>query len=213
MVKLSQYNIGGVIDVELDTDKKSGKAKTIWLILVILLLIISNTVWGLLWYNQNTTKTGLETKNSKLNSDNSKLSDSVKSLKAANEKAKVDSSTQWRDIPEFGVKYKLDSDTKNLSYSYAGGKDGGTISWSSIALSNKSTDTKGCNSFDGAVMSWSKTNSPFTTKNKQVGSQKIYQITPDGGDGLRAANCQDKTLLDAVRTAEGKAFDSLQPIN
>lgn len=199
--------------MELDTDKKSGKAKTTWLILMILLLIISNTVWGLLWYTQNTAKTDLETKNSKLNSDNSKLSDSVKSLKTANDKAKVDSSVQWREIPELGVKYKLDNDTKTLTYSYAGGKDGGTISWSSIALSNKSTDTKGCNSFDGAVMSWSKTDSPFTTKNKQVGSQKIYQTTPDGGDSLRAANCQDKTLLDAVRTAEGKAFDSLQPIN
>lgn len=200
--------------MELDTKKKSGKAKTIWLILVILLLIISNTVWGLLWYTQDTKITDLGTKNDKLNSQNSKLSDSNKSLKAANEKSKVDSSVQWREMPEFGVKYKLDDDTKDLTYSYIGIKDEESINWSSIKQSNKSTNSGGCNSFDGTVVSWGKKASELSDGGvKQVGNLKIYRTIPDGGDSLRPMNCQDKALLDATRAAEKKAFDSLQPIN
>lgn len=189
------------------TDKKPSKAKIIWLVIIVLLLIASNTAWGLFYFSQQ-----------------NKLNDNIRSLKIekqaikdeladAKKSTKSNSDLEYREIPELGVKYKLDDTTKDLTYSYNGTKDNETISWSSIELSNKSTNTDGCNSYDGTVIAWSKKASEISDdKGKKVGSQTIYKVTPDGGDSLRPANCQDKTLLDAARAAEKKAYDSLKPI-
>lgn len=193
------------------TDAKPSKKKTIWLVVVILALIASNTGWALFFFKQqgelNAKISILTVQVAKLKKDNKALQDEVD--KAGD--AEADSG--YREIPELGVKYKLDSDTKDLTYSYNGVKDNETISWSTIKLSNKSTANDGCNSYDGAVMVWSKKASELSDdKGKKVGTQTIYSTAPDGGDSLRPANCQDKTLLDAARAAEKKAYDSLKPI-
>lgn len=193
------------------TEQKPSKKKTIWLVIVIVVLIASNVAWVLFYIKQqselNTTISTLTARNLKLANDN-------KSLQAENDKASdAEADSGYREIPELGVKYKLDDTTKDLTYSYNGTKDNETISWSTVKLSNKSTANDGCNSYDGAIMVWSKKASELSDdKGKKVGAQTIYSTAPDGGDSLRPANCQDKTLLDAARAAEKKAYDSLKPI-
>lgn len=199
------------MDNSSSTEKKSNKAKIIWFTLLVLALIASNTTWGLLYFNQ---RTALNEKINKLTVEkqllNEELADSKKAAAANAEEKDV----QWREIPELGVKYKLDSDTKDLTYSYQGVKDSESVNWSTIKLSNKSTETNGCNSYDGTVVSWSKQASELSDGGtKTVGGQKLYRIIPDGGDSLRPANCQDKTLLEEARAADKKAFDSLEAID
>lgn len=199
------------MDNSSSTEKKSNKAKIIWFTLLVLALIASNTTWGLLYFNQ---RTALNEKINKLTVDkqllNEELADSKKAAAANAEEKDV----QWREIPELGVKYKLDSDTKDLTYSYQGVKDSESVNWSTVKLSNKSTETNGCNSYDGTVVSWSKQASELSDGGtKTVGGQKLYRIIPDGGDSLRPANCQDKTLLEEARAADKKAFDSLEAID
>lgn len=192
---------------------KTSKKKTIWLILIIVALIASNVSWALFFFKQqgelNTKISILTAKNLKLEKDNKSLEE--ENDKNASEAAK---SGDYREIPELGVKYKLTDETETLTYSYSGVKDNESISWSSIALSEKSTETNGCNSYDGTVIIWSKSPSEISDdKGKKVGDQTIYRITPDGGDSLRPANCRDEALLEAARTAEKTAYDSLQPID
>ncbi|OGL34260.1 hypothetical protein A3F64_02700 [Candidatus Saccharibacteria bacterium RIFCSPHIGHO2_12_FULL_42_8] len=193
------------------TEKKSNKAKIIWFILIVLALIASNTTWGLLYFNQ---RTALNEKISKLTVEKQLLNEELADSKKAAAANAEDSDVQWREIPELGVKYKLDSDTEDLTYSYQGAKDSEGVNWSTIKLSNKSTDTNGCNSYDGTVVSWSRQASELSDGGtKTVGGKKLYRIIPDGGDSLRPANCQDKTLLEEARAADKKAFDSLEAID
>lgn len=198
------------MDNSSSTEKKSNKAKIIWFTLLVLALIASNTTWGLLYFNQ---RTALNEKINKLTVEKQLLSEELADSKKAAANAE-DNDVQWREIPELGVKYKLDSDTKDLTYSYQGVKDSESVNWSTIKLSNKSTETNGCNSYDGTVVSWSKQASELSDGGtKTVGGQKLYRIIPDGGDSLRPANCQDKTLLEEARAADKKAFDSLEAID
>lgn len=198
------------MDNSSSTEKKSNKAKIIWFTLLVLALIASNTTWGLLYFNQ---RTALNEKINKLTVEKQLLSEELADSKKAAANAE-DNDVQWREIPELGVKYKLDSDTKDLTYSYQGVKDSESVNWSTVKLSNKSTETNGCNSYDGTVVSWSKQASELSDGGtKTVGGQKLYRIIPDGGDSLRPANCQDKTLLEEARAADKKAFDSLEAID
>ena len=193
------------------TEKKSSRKKIIWFILIVLALIASNTAWGLLYFNQ---RTALNEKINKLTVEKQLLNEELADSKKAAAANAEDNDVQWREIPELGVKYKLDSDTKDLTYSYQGVKDSESVNWSTIKLSNKSTDTNGCNSYDGTVVSWSRQASELSDGGtKTVGGQKLYRIIPDGGDSLRPANCQDKTLLEEARAADKKAFDSLEAID
>ena len=199
------------MDNSSSTEKKSNKAKIIWFILIVLALIASNTTWGLLYFNQ---RTALNEKISKLTVEKQLLNEELADSKKAAAANAEDEDVQWREIPELGVKYKLDSDTEDLTYSYQGVKDSESVNWSTVKLSNKSTDTNGCNSYDGTVVSWSRQASELSDGGtKTVGGQKLYRIIPDGGDSLRPANCQDKTLLEEARAADKKAFDSLEAID
>lgn len=194
----------------IDSDKKPSKAKKIWLILVVVALIASNTAWVLFYFKQQGE---LQATIAQLKVDKTKLSRDLAAAKKEASKKTESETTEWREIPELGVKYKLDSQTEKLTYSYNGIKDAQTILWSTVDLANLSTDGAGCNSYDGAVVVWSKQKSELSeSKSKKVGNETIYRVLPDGGDSLRPTNCQDTKLLDAARTAEQKAFDSLEAI-
>ncbi len=130
------------------TDKKPSKAKIIWIILLVLLLIAANTAWGLFYFNQQTKlnqnirSLGVEKQVLK-----EELADAKKSAKPS------DDSSQWREIPELGVKYKVTDDTKDLTYTFnSSTKD--HVSFSTIALTKKSNktdnDTDSCWSASGA---------------------------------------------------------------
>ncbi len=100
-------------------DKKPSKAKTIWLILVILALVASSVSFTLFYLKQ---KSEIDT----LKAQNSKLADDNKSLESENNKVVVPQG-EYRDIPELGVKYKVTDETKDVTYSFKYSEGGGTI--------------------------------------------------------------------------------------
>lgn len=190
------------------TDVKPGKKKTIWLVIVILALITSNTAWGLFYYQQQTK---LQAEITKLETEKTRLN---KELADAKSSADSEDSSDYREIPELGVKYKLDSTTDKLTYNYNGEKDNEVITWTTLDLANKSTGEDSCYSFSSPVTTWSivKLESGSDEGSKQVGKVKVYRSQPDGGDDSRPEACKDKALLATARAAEKKAFDSLKPI-
>jgi len=98
-------------------DKKPSKAKTIWLVLIILALIASNVSWALFFLKQQGE---LNTKITILTAQNAKLAKDNKSLQSENDKLSSAStvSGDYREIPEFGVKYKVTDEIKKLTYAY-----------------------------------------------------------------------------------------------
>ncbi len=97
---------------------KPSKKKTIWLILIIIALIASNVSWALFFFKQQGE---LTTKNNILLAKVAKLEKDNKDLESKSNQASEDAqaSSGYREIPELGVKYKLDADNINLSYAYA----------------------------------------------------------------------------------------------
>lgn len=83
---------------------------------MILALIASNVAWALFFVKQQGE---LNAKINILTAQNLKLAKDNKSLQDESDKSSADDSTDYREIPELGVKYKLDGTTKNVTYSYA----------------------------------------------------------------------------------------------
>ncbi len=111
------------------TDKKPSKAKIIWIVALVLLLIACNTAWGLFYFNQQ----------NKLNQSIRSLGVDKQVLKEelvdAKKSTKIDdTSDEWREIPELKVKYKVTSNTKDLTYLY----ENGSVSFSTKSLSDSS---------------------------------------------------------------------------
>lgn len=98
-------------------DVKPSKKKTIWLVVIILALIASNTGWALFFFKQqgelNAKISILTVQVAKLKKDNKDLQDEVD--KAGDSESNGD----YRDIPELGVKYKLDDKTDSVTYEYS----------------------------------------------------------------------------------------------
>lgn len=94
--------------------QKPSKKKTIWLILIIVALIASNVSWALFFFKQQGE---LTTKNNILLAKVAKLEKENKDLESKSNQTSADS--EYREIPELGVKYKIDADNINLSYAYA----------------------------------------------------------------------------------------------
>lgn len=121
-------------------EEKHSKAKTIWLVIILLLIGVSNTVWGLLYFKQQDLHkqtlgevSSLTQKNSTLDKQVTDLKTRVKSSATA-----IDDATAWREIPELGVKFKINDNNKDLTYSYDPIEDNGakvdTIYLSTTAL-------------------------------------------------------------------------------
>lgn len=109
--------------------KRSHKTRWIVIALVIILVLVINATWGWLYSNKRSDF------NNKLNSaqqtaksqkeKTAKLADelaaSKQRLAEKDNKPETQSTTSdYREIPELGVKYKLDDETKELTYSYTG---------------------------------------------------------------------------------------------
>ncbi len=106
--------------------------KTRWFIvaLIVILVLVLNATWAWLYYNKRTdfhnqlsdakqTAADQKSKNTQLANE---LADSKQRL-AAKDAQKPQSqpvTSDYREIPELGVKYKLTDQTKELTYSYAG---------------------------------------------------------------------------------------------
>lgn len=94
-------------------EKKPSRKKAIWVTIIILLLIASTTALGMLYFSQQATLnadiTALKDQNAQLTKDN-------KALQADNKDSS--SSSDYREIPELGVKYKITNQTKDVTYAY-----------------------------------------------------------------------------------------------
>lgn len=189
-------------------DNRPSKAKIVWIVLLTIILIASNTAWGLFYFQQ---QGNTNAKISKLSVEKEVLEEELADAKKS--ASKNDDDIEYREIQELGVKYKLDDETKDLTYAYHGNKeDGGMISWSTISISKKSEGDKSCNSYDGFMVGWNTATDVYSTKKKKVGSLTVYSAVPDGGD-RRPEACKDAELNEKLKTAEKRAFDSLQPID
>ena len=107
-------------------EQKPSRKKTIWLVVLVLLLITSNTAWGLFYYQQQTK---LQAEITKLETEKTRLN---KELADAKSSADSEESSDYREIPEIGVQFKVSDATKDLTYTYDPVND--FISFSTVNL-------------------------------------------------------------------------------
>lgn len=110
--------------------KRSHKTRWIVIALVIILVLAINATWGWLYHNKrsdfhnqlNDAKQTAQTQKNKSSQLANELADSKQRLaKKDSQKTQTQSTaSDYREIPELGVKYKLDDETKDLTYSYTG---------------------------------------------------------------------------------------------
>ena len=169
----------------------------------------------------NTTITTLTARNAKLAKDN-------KSLQAASESPEEDS--DYREVPELGVKYKVTDETKDLTYVYSeAGADRPAASFSTLAILNQGTgdedDTNECAKESGAagvivrytskdlntdgVLLDTTIKKELDKKSptvKKIGSNYFVYSKPNG-----ISACSE-SLISASRKAANDAFKSLVAI-
>lgn len=205
---MDEYTEGLMDNNSNSTDEeKPSRAKTVWLVLVVLALIASNTAWGLFFFKQQTE---LQATITELKTEKAQLQKELADAKSASKED--DGADEWREIPELGLKYIFNDDTEKLTYAYHGSTEGGSIHWSTKSLSDKSEGDNSCDGYDGSIISWNTEDDTYSTKNKRVGSLTVYSVTPDGGD-MRPEVCKDTKLNNDLKAAEKKAFDSLKAID
>ncbi len=201
-------------------EQKPSRKKTIWLVLIILALIASNTGWVLFYLKQQGEMTA---KINTLTAQNLKLAKDNKDLQNAD--SKTDDTADYREIPELGVKYKITNDNKDLTYKYSLSSEG---KLESVAISFKSVFSEpiedSSNSYEtfpytAVVMKYSKNQlgnfnimgetdinaykkeSPQYVK--KVGDDTYVIVVPDGG-GLnpraKAAIAKQKTLESTLQS-------------
>lgn len=219
------------------TDNKPSKAKIVWIVLLTIILIASNTAWGLFYFQQ---QGNTNAKISKLSVENSVLGEELADAKAADK----NSNSGWRDIPELGVRYKVTDVTKDLTYLY----ENNYVSFSTKALSDSSYKGKNpsgntidayfCglsgNGMGGGFSSGTLSLSSDYEENpekqkpsivKKLSSKKtaiFYTDSPGNGSGttdeknaitpIPAEGC-DKTLRENAIKAAEEAVNSLRSID
>lgn len=216
-----------------ETHEKKSKKKLILLLTAFTVLVSGTTAFGLLYYktkmNSDEELASKQKTIKELEGRNANYLKQIESLKATDNKEtdEVIADNSFREIPELGVKYALNEQTKDLTYSY--NSDG--IMFSTVDLSNSApytgkTEDGNCTSFNGPGGSISKlkpadqvvggttaevaANSPEQKDNfKKIGEFYFYLEHPN-------APCSQKADLQPKMTralAAGKtAFESLQAI-
>ena len=215
--------------------KRSHKTRWIVIALIILLVIAINATWGWLYsskrtdfHNQlndakQTTKTQKDA-NAKLANE---LADSKARL-ADKDSQKPDTqqtSSDYREIPELGVKYKLDDETKDLTYSYTGNDSIGFSTVSLIGFGQEDFPNKGAciasSAPSGSITMYEPgdmvktpgTNSAGTPVEQVEGAKKVgdnYFIFTSPQSACTKTHTDDEKS--AVQTAKD-AFNSLAPID
>lgn len=201
-------------------EQKPSRKKTIWLVIIILALIASNTGWALFYLKQQGE---LTTKINTLTAQNLKLTKDNKDLQNADSNA--EDTSEYREIPELGVKYKVTDDTKNLTYVYDYNKDNVRVSFSSMdleKLATKDGDDAALACAAGTIVLFKPGDKQSFTADpnaaipieeektaKKVGANYYMFIHSQ-------ATCSDdeavNTLESKVQQNAKKAFDSLQSI-
>lgn len=108
-----------------------SKKKTVWLVVVIILLIASNTAWGLIFYSLQTSSQKTITE---LKIERTKLERDLASTKKNSNQQTADADTEWREIPELGVKYQITDKNKDFIYAYTVIDDVPLVTFSTVAI-------------------------------------------------------------------------------
>ena len=106
----------------METGEHHSKAKTIWLLIILFIFAVSNTIWGLLYIKQSGENQQVSSQVATLSSEKTDLDAKIKKLEVAQaekvETQKEEDATKWREIPELGVKFKVTDKNKDLTYHY-----------------------------------------------------------------------------------------------
>jgi hypothetical protein len=182
-------------------DQKPSRKKTIWLVIIILALIASNVGWALFYLKQQGELTA---KINTLTAQNIKLAKDNKELQNAD--SETDDNTEYREIPELGVKYKVTDENKDLTYSYSvtSGDQGAGLDAAAIAFKStfKAPVEDQNNNYEGfpytavitkwptdklkeftniATSDFASYQKDFPKYVKKVGDYTYVMVTPDGG--------------------------------
>jgi hypothetical protein len=209
-------------------EEHHSKAKTIWLVIIILFIGISNTVWGLLYFTQQSDQKQMSDQLSSLSAKNTTLNSQISDLKSKlqNTTANVNDASTWREIPELGVKFKKTSNNQDITYMYASSKDGDTevdsilLSTTSL-VQNASSDDSGrstCSSNDGPAGAITKykagtflpvagTKVDEVKDAVKIGSYYLIFEKPQAACDNKIQQEQDSALKNAYAT-----FKTLQPL-
>lgn len=206
----------------MDMSDSHSKAKTIWIIVILFFIGVSNSVWGLLYFKQLDQKKQIDSQVSTLTTEKSALNTKVSSLegrvKSLADAADTTDKTTWREVPELGLKYKVTDTTKDFTYLFSGTDkpgDTGSIQTSSKALSVSSYKAKnasgstidaylcglqGDGALSAASISIAKSLGTDQAKLSTVKSKKLsngsYLIIQSGGAGNGSGTTDKNNALD-----------------
>jgi hypothetical protein len=188
-------------------EQKPSRKKTIWLVIIILALIASNTGWALFYLKQQGELTAqintLKAQNIKLTKDNKDLQSKDDSV----------DTTVYREIPELGVKYKVTDQTKDLTYTYLA--DGTVrIGFSTVALTDAGCDSSGMAA--GAIARY-KAGDMNATGNGDTPIEKVKDAKKIGNyyylyaapQSVCSDNQKSQELQGPAKLSASKAFDTL----
>lgn len=220
----------------MDTTENHSKAKTIWLLIIIFMLGVSNTAWGLFYYKQNLNSDQLSSEIKALNIEKTTLNGQISSLKSSNKEISSEAKKDeivWREIPELGIKYEIAEDTKDFTYGYFYDQNP-LIQTSTISLTDSSPstsiDTPTCSVKDpvgvihkltekdldkmnvyvaGSTLRESTLNNPNNKKLIKKLGENYFYLAPTKLDG--STRCSQEKFNEALTTAQ-KVFDSLTTI-
>lgn len=221
-----------IINKKADTSQKPKKPFG-WIFLCIVLLLALAGAVGYYFYdktNQSETLASLQTQIDDANQQEQVAAKKLAELKAAqakavDEKAAADA-VKYREIPEFGLRYKVAQAMEGLIYSYKPEVSGATVQFSSLELANIREEKSPANgkteqvfpcSFGGTALSGitqydngdmiTTAGQPVSKVGKKIG-EKYYALNEPQG------LCSDKMQKEqqAVRAAIKSVFDSLEII-
>lgn len=221
----------------MDITEKHSKAKTIWLLIIIFLLGVSNTAWGLFYLKQNQDAQNLNSQIGALTTEKTTLNGQIASLKSTNKELSTIESKQeeiiWREIPELGIKYEIVDDTKDFTYGYFYIQNP-LIQTSTISLTDSSPstslDTPTCSVKDpvgaihkltekdldkmnvyvpGSTLRESTLNNPANKKMIKKLGENYFYLAPTKLEG--STRCSQEKFNEALATTQ-KVFDSLTAI-
>lgn len=226
--------------------RNGSSRKTRWLVagLIIILVLVINATWAWLYYNKRTdfhnqlssakqTAADQKSKNTQLSSE---LADSKQRL-AEKDKQKNPTpqvASDYREIPELGVKYKLTDQTKVLTYTYKvdSSKSGDTIDsigFSTVDLTNSGAkqENLSANNFQNPCTSSSmpagllnrysagqvvqSQNKPIeqVSNATKIGDYYFIYTAPQAACG----QSQNSSMQQQAIAAAKEAVSSLQPVN
>lgn len=210
----------------MDSSQKHSKTKTIWLLVILFLFALSNTVWGLFALQLNNEREQEMKNASSLAIQKISLESKLKTTEATESDIQQETTdTKWREIPELGIRYKVIDNTKNITYAYSEDEGGrkiiglSTVELTSAAPANAKRlssneayqGDKPCTSQDpmAVIESSNTTFSDGFGEGKKVGAS-YYRLSFGKLNG--STKCS-QDMLTVLQQRSQALYDSIQPID